>query len=195
MSLRSAECGPRRLTQQNQEINPSFCHSRWGVSARLKNSQLRINFPCSWTRVFWSVSGPVRLSSPPMAGSLVLVLSKFPPQSRGPSHQFVLTTGPLLLDLVHLRIKHSTGLPWHLPFLSLPPPPPPFSYLTLQRPLPDFPPFSSVAPFKNVAYTPVSIFTKMNNNTILTLLEAIVLFLVVSNLKKQVHNVCDTSLC
>lgn len=191
----SAECCPRQLTQQNQEINPSFCHSRWGVSVRLKNSQLGINFPCSWSRALWSVSGPFRLSSPPMTGSLVLVLSKLPPQSRGPSHQFVLTTGPLLLDLVHLRIKHSTVLPWQLPFLSLPPPPPPFSYPTLQRPLPDFPPFSSVAPFKKVAYTPVSIFTKMNNNTFLALLEAIVLFLVVSNLKKQVHNVCDTSLC
>lgn len=121
-----------------------------------------------------------------MAGSLVL--SKFPPQSRGPSHQLVLTTGPLLLDLVHFRIKHSTVLPWQLPFLSLPPPPPPFSYPALPRPLPDFPPFFKTQRpiLKNKLFL-VSILTKENNNTILTLLEAMVLFLVMSNLKKQVH--------
>lgn len=138
-----------------------------------------------------------------MAGSLVL--SKFPPQSRGPSHQLALTTGPLLLHLVHFRIKHSTVLPWQLPFLSLPPPPPPFSYPALPRTLPDFPPFfvSGAILKRGSLYSKdyiyilflVSILTKENNNTILTLMEAMVLFLVVSNLKKQVHNVCDTSLC
>lgn len=85
----SVECG-RRLTQQNQEINPSFCHSRWGVSSRLKNSQLE------------SISPALE----PLSFDLFRVPLDFP------RHQWL---APLSLFSVnsHLKVEdHHTNLSW-----------------------------------------------------------------------------------